>query len=426
MIYFKSYTGFILCSLLIFMFAGIASADCVLGDSKCGVDGQMYSCARTSMNIVVWKKNSNLDHKCKPAPYAFSSSAEMKKQCTEGDKKCDSNGMIHECIIGGVWFESQDKCESSAMADGGIGYFTVRGGGPPRDVQKNAKSFIEKGEYDKAEQEYLRGYDAFKKSKFPTAEYLDILEGLASLYNSQGSYDKAKPVAIAAQHANEKLLISIADIPQIDKSNDSDDPELNDNRSVKSFSQASEIDTINNFLKSFNERIASQAESYKAELISVGFVDVLATDKLRSEKSLMRSLVSVADAKRIAQKFKEETKNNIENGRVELLGLPVNEELKQKISKEFDYAAPRLNYFSDAIWDFEYKIISECQTALKLLLENKSDWNIDNNKIIFNSDLYSVVFNGHIAKIDNFNVKETRLLMQYLKIFSNRMQLALK
>lgn len=53
-------------------------ADCIKGDSKCGVDGQTYICSTTHSNAGEWQKKENTSQNCEPNPYVYSSEEEMR------------------------------------------------------------------------------------------------------------------------------------------------------------------------------------------------------------------------------------------------------------------------------------------------------------------------------------------------------------
>jgi len=96
-------------------------ADCIKGDSKCGVDGQIYICSITISNSGEWQKKENAISKCEPTLYVFSSVNEMKESCTEGDKKCAVDGTIYECFLGGIWSPGSGKCLDAAYMENAYG-----------------------------------------------------------------------------------------------------------------------------------------------------------------------------------------------------------------------------------------------------------------------------------------------------------------
>ena len=331
MINYKHFMNIITLLVLELISFSAVYADCIKGDSKCGVDGQTYICSITTSNTGEWQKKEKVPQNCEPTPYVFSSEKEMKESCTVGDKKCSMDGAIYECVLSGIWFPTSEQCVDSAkFFGGGTAY----------------------------------GLMARRKAK------------------------------------------------AIDPS---------DTQSAKSLSQAKDIESIKNFLNSFNIQISELKEDYKKQLVSAGFDNVLNPDKLKNNNIITKSLAATQEAKRIAHVFKATNKNKIQQGRIDLKNLAISEQLKQKVGNEFDYVAQKWSFLTDASWDYELKIISECEPILQILLDNKSHWHIKDKTIVFDDNKYQDAFKTHVANINEFSKKQEWLNIQSLGVFNNRM-----
>ena len=398
----------------------ISYADCIKGESKCGVDGYTYICSRNSANTSVWQKNEKITEKCQAKPYVFSANEEINESCTEGDKKCNFKGTVYECLKGGLWLESLDKCTDTAMPQFGLAFSASRY--PIDKVLESAKTLIKQGEYSKAEQVYLNALQPIENQYGAEQTVVKLLDGLVELYKSQGQFNKIKSLFSRSMNLQEKLL---SDRLMLDVSNNLAETAPADKPSTPSISEAQEIDAIKSFIRSYSQQINSLTEAYKTELIAIGFDDVLNPDKLNNATLLNKSLTATQEAKNITRKFKNASQEKLDNALVEFQNLPLNEALKDKVGHEFAYAAHRWHAFNDAVWAIETKVITECETILQVFVDNKAHWQIKDKKLVFDDQKYLDTFNNHLANINALSKKEGEVISKSLQIFTERMQMAL-
>lgn len=176
-----------------------------------------------------------------------------------------------------------------------------------------------------------------------------------------------------------------------------------------------EFGEMERFMKEFMDQMALQRNDYLLEVEAIGWNNILDASRIRADKTLTESRVTVQRANEIVKKYKEKTNKSLMQAKENIQSLDISESSKKKMQLGFDLGMKVAKTNIDAMWFLEAKTISEFENIMNLLSARKGNWIVEGEQILFynESDLHK--FNSYIAAIQNIANQQEEIQRQSIQ-----------
>ena len=152
--------------------------------------------------------------------------------------------------------------------------------------------------------------------------------------------------------------------------------------------------------------------AYMNELQEIGWMRALDAERLAADQDLSESRELLRDGRQVLVKYSRLTMEYIESspGGIELLDLPVEE--KRSFRAGYEEGLARSKPVRRRIWDLEFDTFDEFGKIFDLLGDNRSQWQIVNGQIMFESQALLDVFNSHLMRMQELTNEQFRIQQQ--------------
>lgn len=170
------------------------------------------------------------------------------------------------------------------------------------------------------------------------------------------------------------------------------------------------------FLAIFISMIASgQKNDYLLEFEAIGWNSILDPQRIRVDKGLVESKVTIRRAKKIVAKYKEKTNVLLHNAREKIQSLNMSASSKRKALSGFDRGMDKAKNQIDAMWTIEGELLKEFENIINLLSARNGSWVVEEGQILFYNDSDLNRFNSYIASIQSLINQQQQIQKQGLE-----------
>jgi hypothetical protein len=162
-----------------------------------------------------------------------------------------------------------------------------------------------------------------------------------------------------------------------------------------------EFGEIERFVKEFMNQMTSQRNDYLLELEAIGWNSILDPQRIRVDKGLIESRVTVRKATNIVAKYQERTNVLLHNTREKIGTLNISAPSKRESLSGFDRGMEKAKLQIDSMWALEGKVVAEFENIINLLSERNGAWVAQGSQILFYNDSDLNKFNSYIASIQS-------------------------
>jgi hypothetical protein len=128
-----------------------------------------------------------------------------------------------------------------------------------------------------------------------------------------------------------------------------------------------EFGEMERFMKEFMNQMASQRNDYLFELEAIGWNSILDAQRIRVDKELVESRVTIKKATNIVSKYQERTNVLLHNAREKIESLNMSASLKREALSGFDRGMEKAKTQTDSMWALEGKVVAEFENIINLL-----------------------------------------------------------
>lgn len=182
-----------------------------------------------------------------------------------------------------------------------------------------------------------------------------------------------------------------------------------------------EFGEIEQFMKTFMNKMMSQRNDYLLELDAIGWGKILDSERVNQDKTLIESRMMVQKAKDIVGKYRAQTYVLLENARKDIGNLSVSDNSRREMASGFDRGMAKSRSQIDALWDLEAKTISEFENIFALLSARKDAWVVQNGQILFARDSDLSAFNSYVSTIQDLASQQEAIQKQGIEAVSNNL-----
>lgn len=152
--------------------------------------------------------------------------------------------------------------------------------------------------------------------------------------------------------------------------------------------------------------------AYMAELQEIGWMRALDAERLAGDQDLSESRELLRDGRQVLVKYSRLTMEYIESspGGIELLDLPAEE--KRNFRAGYEEGLADSKPIRRKIWDLEFDTFNEFGKIFDLLEDNRTQWQIVNGQIMFESQGLLDQFNGHLMRMQELTNEQFRIQQQ--------------
>ena len=159
------------------------------------------------------------------------------------------------------------------------------------------------------------------------------------------------------------------------------------------------------------------------ELEAIGWNSILDPQRIRVDKGLVESRVTIKKAKNIVVKYQERTNALLHNNaRVQIESLNRITTLKQEALSGFDRGMEKARTQIDSMWALEGKVVTEFENIINLLSTRNGAWVVQGNQILFYNDSDLNKFNSYISSIQDLVNKQQQFQKQSIETVNNNFQ----
>ena len=229
---------------------------------------------------------------------------------------------------------------------------------------------------------------------------------------------EAKHMLSEIQHKYSEMIESSSDSQGLPKRID---------KAIDTTPQArGEFCEIERFMKEFINQIASQRNDYLLEIEAIGWYSILDPQRLRVDKGLVESRVTINKAKSIVAKYRHKTDILLHNARKKLESLDMSASLKQRAISGFDRGMEKAKSQIDSMWTLEEKVIVEFENSINLLSARNDAWLLQENPILFYNDTDLNEFYSYITSIQGLLNQQLQIQKQSVETVNNNFTRLLK
>jgi len=176
-----------------------------------------------------------------------------------------------------------------------------------------------------------------------------------------------------------------------------------------------EFGEMERFMKEFMDQMVSQRNDYLLELEAIGWNSILDAERIRADKALIESKVTIRKAKEIVGKYQERTNVLLNNARQNIRSLNISESSKREMLSGFDRGMEKAKNQIDAVWALEGKVVTEFENIINLLSARNGAWIVEGGQILFYNDSDLNRFNSYIASIQSLVNQQQQIQNQSIE-----------
>ena len=141
----------------------------------------------------------------------------------------------------------------------------------------------------------------------------------------------------------------------------------------------------------------------------------LDAERLAGDQDLSESRELLLDGRQVLVKYSRLTMEYIESspGGIELLDLPA--EQKSSFRAGYEAGLAKSQPIRRKIWDLEFETFDEFGKIFDMLEANRTQWQIVNGQIMFESQALLDQFNGHLMKMQELTNEQYRVQQQNIQ-----------
>ena len=148
------------------------------------------------------------------------------------------------------------------------------------------------------------------------------------------------------------------------------------------------------------------------ELEAIGWNSILDPQRIRVDKGLVESKVTIRKAKEIVDKYKEKTNILLHDAREKIASLNMSASLKREALSGFDRGMEKAKDQIDTTWALEGKTVAEFENIFSFLSTRDGAWVVEGSQILFYNDSDLTKFNSYIASIQGLVNKQQEIQKQ--------------
>jgi len=173
-----------------------------------------------------------------------------------------------------------------------------------------------------------------------------------------------------------------------------------------------EFGEMERFMKEFMNQMAYQRNDYLLELEAIGWNSILDPQRIRTDKGLVESRVTIKKAKYIVAKYREKTNLLLHNARENLQSLDMSASLKREAISGFDRGIEKAKTQIDSMWTIEEKVVVEFENIIELLSARNDAWVVQESQFLFYNDTDLNKFNSYIDSIQGLVNEQQQIQRQ--------------
>lgn len=181
-----------------------------------------------------------------------------------------------------------------------------------------------------------------------------------------------------------------------------------------------EFGEFERFMKTTMNQFASLRNDYLLEMEAIGWLNILNPERLKDDKSLIKSKAIIQNAKEIEMKYREKTYALLEKIRSDINNLNTSENMKAQALKGFDKGMIKSRSQIDELWNLEEQTILEFENIINLLAAVNGTWVIQNKQVMFSNEEDLASFNSYIENIKKLAEKQVSLQKQNIASANNK------
>lgn len=176
-----------------------------------------------------------------------------------------------------------------------------------------------------------------------------------------------------------------------------------------------ELGQIEEFSKTFMNKMVSQRNNYFLEIDAIGWNTILDADRIAKDKNLSESRLIVKRAKSIIDKYSLQTAELFESGRKSIESMKVSASTKKDTSDGFERGLAKSIPLTKTLWELELKSVKEIESIISLLASRKNKWEIQDGKVVFANTNDLNEFNRHLTTIQELVKQEETIQKKSLE-----------
>ena len=222
------------------------------------------------------------------------------------------------------------------------------------------------------------------------------------------AYSKNKIDAVNAINEIQKDYLQIAN----SATDANGAPQVIKNKLDTTSATKGDMGEVVNFTKNMMNSLASDRNSYLIELEAIGWNKIFDTERLKKDDTLSESKLIIERAKETVKKYREKSHDTLTTARNDIEKINVDEYSKKEFIRGFDSGLQESRAKYDSLWDLENESVLEFEKIIRLLLEKKGAWEIQNGQIAFANDSDLAQFNSYLEAIQAVVSKQEAIQKQ--------------
>ena len=161
-----------------------------------------------------------------------------------------------------------------------------------------------------------------------------------------------------------------------------------------------EFGEIERFFKTQLSEMASLTRDYERKLAAIGWETILDPDSLGRDPTLIMSVSTVENAKKIVADQKTSTYDLCEDSKQAVWDIPISDWAKQHMVNDLRQLLEEMHAALDERWGWEVQIIAAVEEVIAWLSARPDAWAVENGVLVFANESDLSQFKSYMIQLD--------------------------
>jgi hypothetical protein len=177
---------------------------------------------------------------------------------------------------------------------------------------------------------------------------------------------------------------------------------------------AAEYEKLTEFIRGFVEEDEKLSRRYGEAMEAAGFGRLVESTRLGADSGLKESRALVSEARKIAERFRDEAKKHYAGLPERVKGSDLGREAKHALLGNSDAGVPKIAERAGLAWSLEISKIEKVGEVIDFLAESPGRWVVEGDELMFRNEADLKTYQAKWAEVEKVGAKQSELKKDWL------------